>query len=89
MVEKRRTIVITGGSRGIGHATGKRCGNAGWRVITCSRQPFPKDHPGKVSSENFVQIDLSNREEIAAGIEKIRKRIDGVPLNALVNNAAI
>jgi NAD(P)-dependent dehydrogenase (short-subunit alcohol dehydrogenase family) len=89
MVEKRRTIVITGGSRGIGHATGKRFWNAGWRVITCSRQPFPKDHPGKVSPENYVQIDLSNREEIAAGIEKIRKRLDGVPLNALVNNAAI
>ena len=89
MAKKQKTIVLTGGSRGIGHATGKHFWKAGWRVITCSRQPFPKDHPGKVGPENYVQIDLSNREELAAGVEKIRKRLDGAPLNALVNNAAI
>lgn len=89
MTKKHKTIVLTGGSRGIGHATGKHFWKAGWRVITCSRQPFPKDHPGKVGPENYVQIDLSNREEIPAGIEKIRERLNGAPLNALVNNAAI
>ena len=89
MVEKQRTIVLTGGSRGIGHATGKHFWNAGWRVITCSRQSFPKDHPGRVGPENYVQIDLGNREELAVGIEEIRERLDGAPLNALVNNAAI
>jgi NAD(P)-dependent dehydrogenase (short-subunit alcohol dehydrogenase family) len=89
MVENQRTIVLTGGSRGIGHATIKRFWNADWRVITCSRQPFPKDHPGRVSPESYVQIDLGNRKELMAGIEKIRKRLEGVPLNALVNNAAI
>jgi len=89
MVENQKTIVLTGGSRGIGHATGKRFWNAGWRVVTCSRQPFPKDHPGKVGPENYVQIDLGNRKELAAGIEKIRKCVDGASLNALVNNAAV
>ena len=89
MVEKQRTIVLTGGSRGIGHATGKHFWNAGWRVITCSRQSFPKDHPGRVGPENYVQIDLGNRKELAAGIEKIRERLNGAPLYALVNNAAI
>ncbi len=89
MVENQRTIVLTGGSRGIGHVTGKHFWNAGWRVITCSRQPFPKDHPGRVGPESYVQIDLGNRKELASGIEKIRKRLKGVPLNALVNNAAI
>ena len=89
MSEKQKTIVLTGGSRGIGHATGKQFWKAGWRVITCSRQPFPKDHPGMIGPENYVQIDLGNREELAAGVEEIRKRLDGAPLNALVNNAAI
>jgi len=89
MVEKQRTIVLTGGSRGIGHATSKHFWNAGWRVITCSRQSFPKDHPGRVGPENYVQIDLGNRKELAAGIEEIRERLEGAPLNALVNNAAI
>jgi NAD(P)-dependent dehydrogenase (short-subunit alcohol dehydrogenase family) len=81
--------VLTGGSRGIGHATGKHFWKAGWRVITCSRQPFPKDHPKMVGPENYVQIDLSDRNELAVGVEQIRKRLDGSPLNALVNNAAI
>jgi NAD(P)-dependent dehydrogenase (short-subunit alcohol dehydrogenase family) len=89
MTKKKKTIVLTGGSRGIGHATGKHFWKAGWRVITCSRQPFPKDHPGTVGPENYVQIDLSNKEDLLAGIEKIRERLNGAPLNALVNNAAI
>ena len=89
MVEHQKTIVLTGGSRGIGHATGKYFWKAGWRVITCSRQPFPKDHPGRVGPENYVQIDLGNRMELEDGIDEIRKRLKGAPLHALVNNAAI
>lgn len=89
MGENQKTIVLTGGSRGIGHTTSKHFWKAGWRVITCSRQPFPKDHPGRVGPENYVQIDLGNREELAAGIEEIRERLKGAPLNALVNNAAV
>lgn len=88
MTEKGKTIVLTGGSRGIGHETAKRFWRAGWRVITCSRQTFPKDHRGSAGPENYVQIDLGNREELAVGIKEIRNRLGGAPLNALVNNAA-
>ena len=42
---ERRTLVLTGASRGIGHATVKRFSSAGWRVITCSRRAFPEDCP--------------------------------------------
>ena len=35
--QPRRTLLLTGASRGIGHATVKRFSAAGWRVITCSR----------------------------------------------------
>ena len=38
--EKKRTLVLTGASRGIGHATVKRFSAEGWRVLTCSRRPF-------------------------------------------------
>ena len=43
--QARRTLILTGASRGIGHATVKRFSSAGWRVITCSRHPFPEDCP--------------------------------------------
>ena len=87
MTEKQKTIVLTGGSRGIGHATGKYFWKAGWRVITCSRQSFPKDHPGMVGPENYVQIDLSDREVLAAGVEEIRNRLDGAPRSEIVRGA--
>lgn len=85
----RRTLVLTGASRGIGHATVKRFSSAGWRVITCSRQPFPENCPWEAGPEDHVQIDLADRATLAEGIAEIRKRIAGGPLHALVNNAGI
>jgi NAD(P)-dependent dehydrogenase (short-subunit alcohol dehydrogenase family) len=41
----RRALLLTGASRGIGHATVKRFSAAGWRVITCSRHAFPENCP--------------------------------------------
>jgi NAD(P)-dependent dehydrogenase (short-subunit alcohol dehydrogenase family) len=41
----QRTVILTGASRGIGHATVKRFTRAGWRVITRSRQPFAEACP--------------------------------------------
>ncbi|HEY1385140.1 MAG TPA: SDR family NAD(P)-dependent oxidoreductase, partial [Dongiaceae bacterium] len=39
--ETRKNVVLTGASRGIGHATVKRFSQEGWRVITCSRDVIP------------------------------------------------
>jgi len=45
LANSRRILVLTGASRGIGHATVKRFSSAGWRVITCSRHAFPEGCP--------------------------------------------
>ncbi|MEL6702400.1 MAG: SDR family NAD(P)-dependent oxidoreductase, partial [Pseudomonadota bacterium] len=37
---RRKTLLLTGASRGIGHATVKRFSAEGWRVLTCSRMAF-------------------------------------------------
>jgi NAD(P)-dependent dehydrogenase (short-subunit alcohol dehydrogenase family) len=89
MHNSRRTLILTGASRGIGHATVKRFSSAGWRVITCSRQPFPEDCPWEAGPEDHVQIDLADRDNLLAGIEEMKERMGGDPLNALVNNAGI
>ncbi len=89
MSEIQKTVILTGASRGIGHATAIRFYNEGWRVITCARQAFPKGHPGAAPPENHIQIDLSDRKGLLAGIEKIRESLGESPLNALVNNAAV
>ena len=54
-----RTLVLTGASRGIGHATVKKFSAGGWRVITISRQPFSALCPWPSGGENHVQLDLA------------------------------
>src|SRR5580692_2951342 len=86
--QPRRTLLLTGASRGIGHATVKRFSAAGWRVITCSRHPFPENCPWEAGPEDHIQVDLADPENTAAAIEETKRRLNG-ELHALVNNAAI
>ncbi len=88
-VGERKTLILTGASRGIGHATVKRFSSAGWRVITCSRQAFAEDCPWDAGPEDHVQIDLSDPADRDRGIADMRDRLEGAPLTALVNNAGI
>lgn len=83
-----RTLLLTGASRGIGHATVKRFSAAGWRVLTCSRQAFDDRCPWRGGEENHIQVDLASSEDTTAAIERIRARLDG-RLDALVNNAGV
>jgi len=89
--EERKTLILTGASRGIGHATVKRFSSAGWRVITCSRHAFPEDCPWEAGPEDHIQVDLSDPANTAAAIAEMRTRLkdQGGRLDALVNNAAI
>ncbi|MBN8970233.1 MAG: SDR family oxidoreductase [Rhizobiales bacterium] len=87
--QPRRTLLLTGASRGIGHATVIRFSSAGWRVLTCSRHPFPEQCPWGAGPEDHVQVDLSDVADTARAIDDIRERLEGGQLHALVNNAAI
>jgi NAD(P)-dependent dehydrogenase (short-subunit alcohol dehydrogenase family) len=86
--DTRKTMLLTGASRGIGHATVRRFNREGWRVITCSRHPFPQECPWGGGGENHVQIDLADPSDTIRGVEVIREKLDG-RLDALVNNAGI
>jgi NAD(P)-dependent dehydrogenase (short-subunit alcohol dehydrogenase family) len=87
--QPRRTLLLTGASRGIGHATVKRFSAAGWRVITCSRHPFPENCPWEAGPEDHIQVDLSDPADTRAAIDEIKRRLDHGELHALVNNAGI
>ena len=84
-----RSMLLTGASRGIGHATVKRFSAAGWRVITCSRHPFPENCPWEMGPEDHIQVDLANPVSTEAAILEIRNRLKDGRLDALVNNAGI
>ncbi len=89
MSDRQRTLLLTGASRGIGHATVKRFSAAGWKVLTVSRQPFSEHCPWDGGAENHVQMDLADIAKLPAAIEELRDRLPGGKLDALVNNAAI
>ena len=86
--QPRRTLLLTGASRGIGHATVKRFSAAGWRVITCSRHPFPENCPWEAGPEDHIQVDLASPSNTEAAVKEIKRRLKG-ELHALVNNAGI
>ncbi|MEM0990117.1 MAG: SDR family oxidoreductase [Pseudomonadota bacterium] len=85
----RKTLLLTGASRGIGHATVKRFSSAGWRVITCSRQAFPEDCPWEAGEEDHIQLDLADPHSTIEAVEEIKRRLPNGRLEALVNNAGI
>jgi NAD(P)-dependent dehydrogenase (short-subunit alcohol dehydrogenase family) len=83
-----RILLLSGASRGIGHATVKRFSDEGWRVLTISRHAFDPRCPWKGGEENHIQLDLADPEAVRDAIPRIR-RISGGGLHALINNAAI
>lgn len=87
-VERRKTVVLTGASRGIGHATVKRFSEAGWRVITCSREDVPEECRRDPNWSDHIPTDLADPRSVAQFAEKAEALIGDQGLDALVNNAA-
>ena len=85
---EQKVILLTGASRGIGHATVRKFSEEKWRVITCSRQAFDPKCPWPGGEDNHVQVDLSNPNNTLDAIDEVKKRLNG-RLHALVNNAGI
>jgi NAD(P)-dependent dehydrogenase (short-subunit alcohol dehydrogenase family) len=84
----QKTLVLTGASRGIGHATVKKFSSEGWRVLTCSRHPFDARCPWPGGEENHIEINLGDPKDTIKAIEGIREKLNG-RLDALVSNAGI
>ena len=88
MTERRRTLVLTGASRGIGHATVKRFSAAGWRIITCSRDEVPDECRRDPNWTHHIPTDLGDPSSVASFVEKAGALLGDDGLDALVNNAA-
>ncbi|MBV8616143.1 MAG: SDR family oxidoreductase [Acetobacteraceae bacterium] len=88
MATAQPVLLLTGASRGIGHATVKRFSDGGWRVLTISRHAFDPRCPWEGGARNHIQLDLSDIATIEAAVPRIRDIAEG-RLDALINNAAI
>ncbi|MHA1107699.1 MAG: SDR family NAD(P)-dependent oxidoreductase [Alphaproteobacteria bacterium] len=88
MADDRKTVILTGASRGIGHATVQRFSDAGWRIITCSREDIPEECKRDPNWTNHIATDLADSESLDQFIVAANAALDGDGLSALVNNAA-
>ena len=89
MSENPKTVVLTGASRRIGHATVMRFSHEGWRIITCSRDEVPDACQRDPNWAIHIPTDLADEASVKAFIEQANDVIGDAPLNALVNNAAV
>lgn len=89
-----QTVLITGGSRGIGYATAELFAARGWNVGLCSRSAAQAEDAARritasTKNENVLGIgaDIGKREDI----DRLFAAMDGKfkTLDALVNNAAV
>lgn len=86
---ERKTLVLTGASRGIGHATVRRFSEAGWRIFTCSRDDIPPECGRDPNWSRHFTVDLAQSEQRVRFIEQVDAVLAGGPLHALVNNAGV
>ena len=61
MKNNDKIIILTGGSRGIGHATSKKFWDDGWTVITFSRSEVAPQCPWSNNKQLHFQVDLENQ----------------------------
>ncbi|GLR46169.1 oxidoreductase [Mesorhizobium amorphae] len=82
-------MLLTGASRGIGHATVKLFQERGWRILTVSRQSFSADCGWPAARDSHIQADLVNLDQLDRLAADVRARLPDGKLHALVNNAGI
>ena len=89
MATDRHTVILTGASRGIGHATVKRFSDEGWSIISCSRDDIPEHCKRDPNWTLHIPTDLGDPASVDQFIELALQALEGRPLYALVNNAAV
>jgi NAD(P)-dependent dehydrogenase (short-subunit alcohol dehydrogenase family) len=89
MDAERQTLLLTGASRGIGHATVRRFSDAGWRVITSSREGVPPECKRDPNWTHHVTADLTQAGAVEHFIAEVNGIIGAGALQALVNNAGV
>jgi NAD(P)-dependent dehydrogenase (short-subunit alcohol dehydrogenase family) len=89
MADEPRIMLLTGASRGIGHATVKLFQERGWKILTVSRQPFSEECRWPAARWAHVQADLADLDDIEALAATVRSRLPDGKLHALVNNAGV
>ena len=91
---RARTVLVTGGSRGLGLCIARKLVAAGYSVIAVARKPtkeltaaIAQAKRGKAGALHFVACDLGKTDQIPGLVRDLRKEFG--PLFGLINNAAL
>jgi NAD(P)-dependent dehydrogenase (short-subunit alcohol dehydrogenase family) len=86
-----RSIVITGTSTGIGHASAKVLLAKGFRVFGSVRKQADADRLKMEFGANFtaLQFDVTDEAAVTAAAREVRDALKGETLAGLVNNAGV
>lgn len=92
---ERRSVVITGASRGLGFATAQRLYRDGWQVVAAMRSPeqgmgLLREATGaRIDDDRLIGVglDLTDHESVTAAAKSIAEAV-GTPF-AIVHNAGI
>jgi NAD(P)-dependent dehydrogenase (short-subunit alcohol dehydrogenase family) len=87
MNDPRKTLLLTGASRGIGHSTVSFFSERNWEIITCSRDAPPEECRRDPNWSHHIRTDLGDSNAIDAFIVEANQLLGDRPLHALVNNA--
>ncbi|MCE7003935.1 glucose 1-dehydrogenase [Kibdelosporangium philippinense] len=85
-----KTVLVTGGSRGIGEMIARGMVEAGARVLVCARKPGAAakiaEELSKTGECHALQADLTSTEDIGRIVDAVGEHFDG-RLDVLINNA--
>jgi 3-oxoacyl-[acyl-carrier protein] reductase len=92
--EMMRSVLVTGGSRGLGLSIAQKLAASGYRVIAVARNKSKGVSAASAEAERagqgpiqFLSFDLGKIEELPNFVRGLRKEFG--PLFGLVNNAAL
>ena len=89
---RNKTVLITGGSRGLGLVLAREFAREGARLVLCARDEQELEYArldlGELDAEVMtVQCDVRNRDDVANMIAEVNARFGNV--DVLVNNAGV
>lgn len=87
-----QTVLITGGSRGLGYLLAHEFARAGCRVAICARGPDDLEWARQQLQRHNVPIlalpcDVADRNQVSAMVEQVNRQLG--PIDILVNNAGV
>lgn len=82
-MSERPTVIVTGGSAGIGLAIVERFADLDYRVVSLARRRCPVD---VVES---MLVDLGNADAVATAIKQVRARVGVSHATHVIHNAAV